>query len=401
MCYVEAVPRFEPFAGLRYDASVPLDAVIAPPYDVVGPEERAELAARHRANAIHVELPADDPSAGLDRYSKAAALLAQWIEEGTLLQDAAPVFYAYRMTVPGGEQTTGIIGALACEPIGGDILPHEQTIPKDKSDRLDLLRACHANLSPIWGLSLTEGLSALYQQTEPAHAAATDDDGVLHELWVLDDPTTIEAITLSVGASPVVIADGHHRYETALAYQAERRADREGARGDYDLVMAFVVELAPGQLTVRPIHRTVRVPPGTDLLEAFGKWFDCVHAGPNEEDVVEAVADSDVLALITRGDVWLLNPHEDAYQATDSDLDSSLVAMAVDEIPGATVQHHHDWRTVVSTVVAGGADAAVLLRPVTVAQIGEWARARRRMPPKSTFFYPKLRTGMVFRPVRD
>ncbi len=395
------VPRFEPFAGLRYDPTVPLDAVVAPPYDVVGPEERAELAARHRANAIHVELPVDDPASGLDRYHHAAALLSRWIDEGILLEDAAPVFYAYRM-IAGGEHTSGVIGALGCEPIGGDVLPHEQTIPKDRSDRLDLLRACHANLSPIWGLSLTEGLSTLYRQGEPPDAEATDDEGVVHQLWVVDDPNTIDAIRVGVGSSPVVIADGHHRYETALTYQAERRAQREGARGDYDFVMALIVELAPGQLTVRPIHRIVTgVPPSADLVETFSHWFDVVHAGPAEEQVVEAVAESRALALVTRDGVWLVTPRDGAYQAADSDLDQSVVAMTLEQVPGVSVRHHHDWRTVVSTVVAGGADAAVLLRPVTIAQIGEWAHARRRMPPKSTYFHPKPRTGMVFRPVRD
>ena len=402
MWYAGTVPRFEPFAGLRYDPTVPLDGVIAPPYDVVSPEERAELAARHRANAIHVELPVDDPVAGLDRYHHAAALLGRWIDEGILLEDAAPVFYAYRMTAPGGDRTSGVIGALACEPIGGEILPHEQTIPKDRSDRLDLLRACNANLSPIWGLSLTEGLSTLYQQDEPPDAEATDDEGVVHQLWIMDDPTAIDAIRVSVGSSPVVIADGHHRYETALTYQAERRAQREGAHGDYDLVMALIVELAPGQLTVGPIHRIVTgVPVGYDLLEAFGRWFDAVHAGPTEEQVVEAVAESGALALVTGTGVWLLTPREGAYQTAESDLDTSLVALVFEQVPGVSVQHHHDWRTVVSMVVAGGADAAVLMRPVSVAQIGEWAHARRRMPPKSTYFHPKPRTGMVFRPVRD
>ena len=396
------VPRFEPFAGLRYDPSVPLDAVIAPPYDVVGPEERAELARRHRANAIHVELPVEDRPAGLDRYEHAAALLRSWIDEGIVLRDAAPAFYAYRMTAPGGDRTSGVIGALGCEPIGGDILPHEQTIPKDKSDRLSLLRACHANLSPIWGLSLTDGLSILYQQTGPPLATATDDTGVVHELWVIDDPATVDAISLSVGSSPVVIADGHHRYETALAYQAERRAAREGARGDHDFVMALVVELAPDQLTVRPIHRMITgVPESADVVKAFGAWFDTVHAGPADEQVVGAVAESDALALITSRDVWLLTPREQAYEAAGSDLDSSVVALAVDGIPGASTEYHHDWRTVVSTVIAGSADAAVLLRPVTVRQIGEWAHARRRMPPKSTYFHPKPRTGMVFRSVED
>jgi uncharacterized protein (DUF1015 family) len=396
------VPRFEPFAGLRYDSVVPLDAVVAPPYDVVGPEERAELAGRHSANAIHLELPVDEPAAGLDRYHHAAALLRRWIDDGTLLEDAAPVFYAYRMTAPGGERTTGVIGSLGCEPIGGDVLPHEQTIPKDRSDRLDLLRATHANLSPIWGLSLTEGLSSLYQQVDPPDAQATDDEGVVHELWIIDDPGAIEAVSMGVGSSPIVVADGHHRYETALTYQAERRAQREGASGDYDFVMALVVELAPEQLRVRPIHRIVTgVPEGYDLVEAFSRWFDAVHAGPTEEHVVEAVAESQALALVTSSGVWLLTPREDTYQEADSDLDSSVVAMALERVPGVTVQHHHDWRTVVSIVVAGGADAAVLLRPVTVGQIADWAHARRRMPPKSSYFHPKPRTGMVFRPVRD
>lgn len=402
MWYVEGVPKFEPFTGLRYDPSIVLDQVIAPPYDVVGPEERAELARRHRANAIHVELPVEDRHAGLDRYAHASALLRTWTDEGLVLRDASPVFYAYRMTAPGGDRTTGIIGALGCEPIGGDVLPHEQTIPKDRSDRLDLLRACRANLSPIWGLSLTDGLSMLYEQSTPALASATDDGGVQHELWIIDDPASIDAIRLSVGSSPIVIADGHHRYETALAYQAERRERRDGARGDYDFVMCLVVELAPGQLTVKPIHRTISgIPDGTDLIEAFGKWFDTVHAGPADEAVVGAVADSQALALVTNEGVWLLTPRERAYEVAESNLDSSIVALAVEGIPGAQTQYHHDWRTVVSTVIAGSADAALLLRPVTVEQIAEWAHARRRMPPKSTYFHPKPRTGMVFRPVED
>jgi uncharacterized protein (DUF1015 family) len=396
------MPRFVPFAGLRYEPSVPLDAVIAPPYDVVGPEQRATLAARHRANAIHVELPVEDPGAGLDRYAHAAALLERWREEGIVLQDPAPAFYAYRMTTPMGERTTGVIGALGCEPIGGDVLPHEQTIPKDRTDRLELLRATRTNTSPIWGLSLTEGLSLLYQPSGPPQAVATDDEGTLHEMWVLDDPATIDAISLSVGSSPVVIADGHHRYETALTYQAQRRAARDSLPGDYDLVMALVVELAPDQLTVRPIHRMVKgAPDASALLAGIEKWFDCVRAGPAEEPVVAAAADARALALVTAKDVWLLTVRDGARRAAESELDSSIVAMALGEVPGAWAEYHHDWRTVVEAVMAGEADAAVLLRPVTVAQIGQWAHARRRMPPKSTYFHPKPRTGMVFRRLAD
>lgn len=396
------MPRLEPFAGLRYDPSIPLDRVIAPPYDVVDEEERARLAARHSANAIHVELPVDDPRAGLDRYQAAAHTLARWVDEGLLLPDASPVFYAYRMTVPGASTTTGVIGALRCDPTGAEILPHEQTIPKDTTDRLDLLRASRTNISPIWGLSLTEGLSKIYEPVGPPDAEATDDDGVVHALWVLDDPLVIEAISTGVAATPVVIADGHHRYQTALAYGAERSAARNGASGDYDLVMALIVELAEDQLSVGAIHRTLsQVPSGTDITAAFARWFDTVLVGPTDAPLVDAVATSQALALVLPSELWLLTPRPETYAAAGSDLDSSLITLAVDEIPGATLAHHHDWQTAVTAVTDGEASAALLLRPVTVAQIAEWAHARRRMPPKSTYFYPKPRTGMVFRQVQD
>jgi uncharacterized protein (DUF1015 family) len=396
------MPRFEPFAGLRYDPSVPLDQVVAPPYDVVSPSQRAELAARHRANAILVELPEPEAHGGLDRYQSAARLLGDWIEEGIVLRDAAPAFYAYRMRTAGGEVTSGVIGALHCEPAGGEILPHEQTIPKDKSDRLDLLRACRANLSPIWGLSLTPGLAKAYRIEDLPDSEAIDDDGVVHSLWVLDDPETVDAISRAVARSPVVIADGHHRYETALAYQAERRAVLGGRAGDYDAVMALVVELSDDQLSVGPIHRSLAgVPEGVDVVEAFGRWFEVVNAGSLDDQVVTAVAESNAFALLADGAVWLLTPRDEAYEASGSDLDSSLVALAVDGIEGATTMHHHDAASAVAALRNGEAQAAVLLRPVTVEQIGEWAHARRRMPPKSTYFFPKPRTGMVFRPVED
>jgi uncharacterized protein (DUF1015 family) len=394
------MPRFRPFTGLRYDPSVPLDKVIAPPYDVVGPDERAELAARHRANSIRVELPVEDFRAGLDKYQSAARLFAAWREEGLLVPDSWAAFYAYRMTVPGGGSTTGVIGALACEPLGGDILPHEQTIPKDKSDRLDLLRACHANLSPIWGLSLSPGLAASYEPEGPPHAQAVDDDGITHCLWVLNAPGVMEEIMRAVDCAPVVIADGHHRYETALAYQAERRAALNGAPGDYDFVMAFVVELSEDQLSVGPIHRTISgVPPDVDLAELFGRWFDTVRAGPTDDQLVEAVAESGALALITNKDILLLTPREQTYAEAGSNLDSSLVTLAINAMPDAVVTYVHDWRSAASAVTAGGVQAALLLRPVTVDQISDWAHSRQRMPPKSTYFYPKPRTGMVFRTV--
>ena len=170
MCYAISMPRFHPFAGLRYDpARVDLSMVISPPYDVVDPAERDVLAGRHSANSVRIELPEADHRAGLDRYANAARQLADWQSAGTLVRDPAPALYVYRMTTPAGAVTTGVIGALDVDTEGSsDVLPHEQTLPKPRSDRLDLLRATGANLSPIWGLSLAAGLTGEFTPVGPA-----------------------------------------------------------------------------------------------------------------------------------------------------------------------------------------------------------------------------------------
>jgi uncharacterized protein (DUF1015 family) len=392
-----AMPRFEPFCGLRYAPDLDLAELICPPYDVVDAETRARLAARHEANAIHVELPAeddaDDPRE--NRYQKASRLLHAWQEEKLLRLDDEPSFYVMRMTLPGGASTRGVIGALGCEPPGGSVLPHEETIPKDKSDRLDLLRACRANLSPIWGLSKEPGLARLLETSGPPLASARDDAGVLHELWQVSDARALEAISNAVSTSPLVIADGHHRYETALSYQAEMRNQGRGA-GGHDFVMAFVVELSPEELTVRAIHRTIHgVPRGVDLVETFGGFFETKRAPAGYlEDVNEVPSE---LVLATRKGAWLLTPREEALEEARSDLDASVVALAVSAIPDAITHHHHTPLEALAELEAGRADAAVLLRPVRVEQISAWAAERRRMPAKSTYFHPKPATGMVFR----
>lgn len=392
--------RFEPFRGVRYDPSrVHLDDVIAPPYDVVGPAERVRLAGRHSANAILVELPEPDLRTGVDRYRVAAGLLEDWLRRRVLLTDVAPSLYPYRMTTADGLSTTGVIGALGLPEPGAesDVLPHEQTLPKPRSDRLDLLRSTKANLSPIWGLSMAPGLSAAIDIDGGPTARAVDDDGVRHELWVLDDPAAVTAVTSVVASAPVVLADGHHRYQTAAAYRDERRATGS-ATADDDLVMALLVELSEDELTVGPIHRAITgVAPGTDLTAAFATWFDLVRAGPADDRTMGAVGASGSLALVTHEGVYLLTPTTEALSAADSDLDASVVALAVADLPGAACEHRHSWQEAAATLRAGEAQAVVLLRPPTVAQIAEWAAAGRRMPPKTTYFSPKPRTGMVFR----
>lgn len=400
MCQSVPVPRFDAFRGARYDvSSVQLDQVIAPPYDVVGPEERDKLAERSPINAIHLELPEPDAASGRDRYVAAADLLASWLERRVLVEDASPALYPYRMTTPDGAVTTGVLGALE---IGEGVLPHEETMPKPKSDRLDLLRATRANLSPIWGLSLTPGLTETFAPEGPPAEDALDDDGVRHELWVLDDPVTIAKVRDAVAASPVVIADGHHRYETARTYRAEIRRSNGDRPGDHDLVMAFMVELAESQLHVRAIHRMVAgLPPQTGPAELLGRFFDVAHAGAADEPSVGALEGAGSLAAVTPKGAWRLTVRPGAFDEAGTDLEAGLVDLALRAAPDASVTYSAHWRETLADIEAGRAEMAILLRPVTVPQISAWAAARRRMPPKTTYFSPKLRTGMVFRSLSD
>jgi uncharacterized protein (DUF1015 family) len=396
------VPRFEPFKGLRYRPEVATIAqVIAPPYDVITPTERVHLASRHPANAVLVELPEADLRAGRDRYAVATDLFTRWQAERTIVVEPEPSLYPYRMTDTAGHTTTGVIGALGLAEPGeeGDILPHEQTLPKPKSDRLDLLRATRANLSPIWGLSMAPGMTATFDPTDDEPVADTyDDDGVRHQVWVLSDRDAVAAVGAAVASAPVVLADGHHRYETARAYQAECRAANGGRAGPHDLVMALVVELSENQLTVGAIHRTVGgLPEDFDLVGALGQWFDVVRAGAADDRTLGALSDSHSLALVTGGKAYLLLPHPEAQEQVGNDLDSSLIAAVLRELPPHEVMHRHGIGEAMAALRDGEAQAAFLLRPVTVKQIDEWANERRRMPPKTTYFSPKPRTGMVFR----
>lgn len=396
MCQSVAVPYLHPFRGLRYDTStIPLDRVIAPPYDVVGPRARAELAARHELNAIHVELPEEDPGAGNDRYAAAAARFASWISRRAVVADPRPALYPTRMTTPDGSVTTGIVGALG---ITDDVLPHEQTTPKARTDRLELLRATRANISPIWGLSLAAGLTETFLPADPPAATAHDDDGALHELWVVDDPAALERVAEAIAAAPIVIADGHHRFDTATTYRDEIRAGNGGQPGGHDAVMALVVELAEEHLHVEAIHRIVDdLTQGADLIAALGRYFVAAPAGPPTSETIADLDRAGAPGLITPEGVWSLTVRTGAYEQAGTDLDAGLVDLALAEFEALSLSYTAEPSAVLDAVRSGTARAGILLRPVTVAQISSWAAARRRMPPKTTYFVPKPRTGMVFR----
>lgn len=400
------MPDFRPFAALRYDpARFAAEDVTAPPYDVLSPADRTALVARNPHNAVLVDLPV--PEDGDDRYAAAGDRLAAWQDEGVLIRDASPTFTAYRMTTTDDlgrpVATLGVLGALALSRPGeGEILPHEHTTPKAKSDRLDLLRGTRHNLSAIWGLSLAAGLSALVEVDGPPEQAWTDEEGTLHETWVIHDPAAIDAISAAVGGAPVVIADGHHRYETSLAYRDER-AEAEGDPGDAAATLCYVVELSDEQLTVRPIHRLVHGLADVDLAEALAATPGGAAHGTVAADavadgrVLEAMDEAGAMAVVgPDGSARLVSIDAAAHPDLD-DLDSARLAAALATIGEHELTYQHGTDRAQAAVAAGEADWAVLIRPVTVAAIEANAHTGDRMPPKSTFFFPKPRTGIVFR----
>ena len=396
------MPRFDPFAGLRYNAEVvELDRVVAPPYDVISPEERHALEQRDIHNVVHIDLPRDEGER--DKYTAAGCRLDEWLSEHVLVQDDDPAFYVHRMGYHDNSgrprQTSGVIGALELSVPGeGDVLPHERTMSKPKDDRLNLLRACRANLSAIWVLSLASGLSGLCELPGPPDARCTDDAGVHHRLWRITQPGVVSAIADAVASAPVVIADGHHRYETALAYRDERRAAGAG-HGDHDLLMAYAVELAEEQLTIDPIHRLVNgLEPDVDLLAALAEWFEPFDAGPPTESLAVRMVDAGALGLVLPGQAWLLKPREGGVDVRS---DAERLDAVLHSLPPHELSYQHGVDNVLALVEKGEAQAGILLRPVSVEQMELAARAGRRLPEKTTFFYPKPVTGLVFRRLAD
>jgi uncharacterized protein (DUF1015 family) len=400
------LPDFVPFRGLRYRQD-DLAAVTAPPYDVIDPDERAVLLARSPHNAVRLLLPDGD-------YEGAARDLAAWKADGTLELDPAPAFYGYRMefTDDHGARraTNGVIGALTL-PVRageGDVLPHERTMPKAKSDRLALLQATRANLDPIWGLTPATGLPV---STDEPVAVTTDDLGVRHSLTPITDPDQVAEIRRVVGSAPLVLADGHHRFETGIAARDEQIAAGAATDGDAG-IMCLVVELAEDQLWVQPIHRLLHgVADPARLRAELASGFEVEDLGaatPEQVDVLERRArDEGAVGLVDASGLALLHPRTDARARASAQLQDALRdvpsawfdELAAPALEGIEVTYRADGQTVAALVGKGAVDAAILLPPVTVEQIRAAALAGVRMPQKTTYFAPKPRSGLVYRPL--
>lgn len=401
------MPQFEPFSALRYtNASSELFALSSPPYDVLSPDDRTHYGTQSPWNIVHVDCPLD--ADGPQRYEKAATTIQEWISNKVLTLDPTPSYTLYRMSfrdAAGNDRhTVGVIGALEVVDVGaGGVLPHEQTTPKAKTDRLDLTRATTCNLSPVWGLSLCNGLTQVLLAPGELMGEMTDEDGVVHRVERVTDAQRIEAIRSAIGSAPVVIADGHHRYAISRTYRDEMRADNSPLAPAAGLTMTYVAELVEEQLSIAAIHRLIAAVSPAQMEEILDAFYTRVGDSTLSEQTLSLMNSEKAICLLRPdGSTTLYTEKVEKFSEVRA-LDSARLEHAITSVLGsldaAGISYQHGTHEVLDALKAGNAQCAVLIRPVSLAEIRRTADEGLLMPPKSTFFTPKLRTGLTMRPL--
>ena len=397
------MPGFTAFRALRYASAIDLGAVLAPPYDVLSDAEVTALADRDPHNIVHVDVPLVVHADAVDPYAASADVLHRWVGAGVLVRDDRPSLTIHRMRFVDASgaprETVGVLGALEVVAEGaGGVLPHERTTPKASTDRLDLTRATRANLSPVWGLALAAGLTeALAGHAEPIGAASLD--GVTHSVERLTDPDRVAAVSGLVGSDDVLIADGHHRYAVAQAFRDEvlTTGDPDLAAGA-DSTLAYVGELTADQLAIAAIHRVYRGLGFPELRAVLARSFTLSPApAPTPAITAEMDRRGALVLLGPDGAAEWLTPEPACFPGVRA-LDGAYLEHALAGTP-VQVDYQHGVTAAARPVADGAADAAVLIRPTSVAEVMRTAREGLLMPPKSTFFTPKLPTGLVLREV--
>ena len=396
------MPRFEPFHALRFTDNGNLGVYCAPPYDVLSDYDRQQLAAQSAHNIVHIDLPIADPPS--DAYANASHLLQSWIKDGVLQRDDEPSLTLYRTSFTDetgkSRNIVGVIGALeVVDENAGGVLPHEQTTPKAKTDRLDLTRATDANLSPVWGLSTKIGLSALLSEPGEPVGSVVDAEGVIHSVERVVDKSRIESICAAVSSSPVVIADGHHRYAISRTFRDEVRARTQSKDTGAELTLTYINELVEEQLSVAAIHRFYNGASADDLRRALTQFYTFEAATSVDDKTLQEMNKRGSLVFIDdRMSVSWMTPKVGVFDSI-RELDSARLEYALAGVDH-TVGYQHGATEVQELVASGRATAAILIRPVSVDEIKRTANEGLLMPPKSTFFTPKLRTGLVMRELK-
>ena len=418
--------HIEPLRPVRYDLATagPLSRVIAPPYDVIDDRLRSELLARSHHNVVAIDLP--QAVDGSDPYERAREIYEGWQRDGVLVRDDEPALWALTQdyTGPDGRPYTrnGFLCRVRVEDYGpGRIRPHERTHPGPKEDRLRLTRATRSNLSPIFSLHPDPDQLA-WAALEPAtrgdpEAEARDDDGMLNRLWRVADASAIRAVQAALEPQELLIADGHHRYETARAY-----AEEVGGEGEHRFVLMYLCSLADSGLTIFPTHRLVS---GLDdacrerLRATVERDFDVTPLASAEElepsaatpGVAFGYLDSHhgrPLRLTLKGQALAgtaLAGKPAPFRRLDTAVLEAVVlegalGMSEDDISHLRgLAYSKDFDDAREAVESGRVEAAFFMRPTPVEQVREVAATGEPMPPKSTYFYPKVPTGLLFNPL--
>jgi uncharacterized protein (DUF1015 family) len=409
------VADIEPLRGIRYDPARAgeMATLVAPPYDVISKDLLERLHDRSPYNAVRLILNRE-----ADPHASAAAAWSMWRRDGVLCQDDVPSLYFYAQTFElprvGTCRRDGIITAMRLERLGDGVLPHERTMEGPKADRLKLIRACRANLSPIFGLVSCPGATLrdlVPAVRAPALVSVVDDQGVRHELWRVTDPGAVSRLQQVVKAEPVVIADGHHRYETALAYRDEmRRAHPDaGPAAAFEYVLTYLSSIDEPGLVVLPTHRVLRDARGADVARVLADLredFEVVeyptdrvqaflarlYEGPSQ---IGCVLPGRLVVLTLRGDPARRLPQRSA--ACRSHAVVILHDLVLPRLAPTPLEFTHEDASALAAVSSGEAGAAFLVPAPSARDVRAVCRSGATLPEKSTYFHPKLLTGLVFR----
>lgn len=403
-----------PFKGLLYDVSkVSIEDVLAPPYDIIAPEEQESLYRKSPHNIVRIDFGKEEPGDNEteNKYSRAKRCLDAWIKDGILKRSDKPSFFAYEITYTvedARKQLRGFLGLVKLEELGkGSVYPHEHTHPKPKQDRLNLLRACEASTSPIFLLynSSADGISHILSRialTRPTLQAAAP-SGDLHRLWQIDHPEEIEIIKQELAGKPVFIADGHHRYETSFEYSREMSGRKKSPFDGrpYDYALTFLANMMGEGITILPTHRLIKGLP-RDIDRMLSEHFE-METITDDFDIRRRLSGrrkvfgffrkrEKAWQMLTYRGRDLSEIHPDLREIDVVVLDEVVIKRI---LMNAEIGYEMDIAKALDQVHHGAYEAAFFLNPTRVQDIEKSALSFMRMPRKSTYFYPKLLTGLV------
>ncbi len=415
--------KVKPLKALRYNSSrVNIAEVVAPPYDIISEEEREKLYSNSNYNIVRIDYGREKPgdSEEDNKYTRAKRLLEEWTEKGIFIEEEKPCFYYYTQeyTFRGEKKRlSGFLGLLKLEEFGKNVFPHEETLSQPKKDRLELMRHTKSNISPIYTIyqddeKRVERL-AEREFEEPLYEFHEEFSGVKikHTLWRVCSEEALKEISEVMKDRKIFIADGHHRYETALAYRRERKGEKEEGEAPYDYALTFFANLRQSGITVISAHRLLKAEVREDFIERASEYFEVEQLESREEFIKRINSESKALGFFSGSKLYLLKLKDSSIM--DELIENKpevwknlnvvvLHALLIEKILGIgkeeaeeVVSYEIDIDKAFEAVDKGRVKAAFFLKPLTLEEIRDVAFAGEKMPGKATYFFPKLLTGLV------